>query len=118
VSLRNDTPHNSAVLARDQVEIGLTENRGDSAQDGWAFQVKGIAFGEFKGLQKELSGFDIEKHEGVQWQVFYVVARTALAIGSARRAPRAALPCRSHGDACSRGPSLVQAAINASTLSK
>src|SRR5262245_60485839 len=62
---RNDSPHNSAVLARDQVEIGLAENGGDPTQDGCAFHVKGLAalFGEFKanGLQKELSEFDIEK---------------------------------------------------------
>ncbi len=53
---RSDTPHNSAVLARDQVEIGLAENGGDSTQDGCAFHVKGLEplFAEFKanGLQK------------------------------------------------------------------
>src|SRR5262249_52327867 len=30
---RSDSPHNSAVLARDQVEIGLAENGGDPTQD-------------------------------------------------------------------------------------
>ena len=33
---RSDTPHNSAVLARDQVQIGLVENGGDPTQDGCA----------------------------------------------------------------------------------
>ena len=37
---RNDTPHNSAVLARDQVQIGLAENGGDPTQDGCAFHVR------------------------------------------------------------------------------
>jgi catechol 2,3-dioxygenase-like lactoylglutathione lyase family enzyme len=79
---RSDTPHISAALARDQVEIGLAENGGDSTQDGCAFHVKGIEplFEEFKanGLQKELSAFDIEKHDGVAWKVFYVVAPDGL----------------------------------------
>jgi lactoylglutathione lyase len=79
---RSDTPYNSAVLARDQVEIGLAENGGDSTQDGCAFHVKGIEslLAEFKanGLQKELSEFDNEKRDGVAWKVFYVVAPDGL----------------------------------------
>ena len=79
---RSDTPHHSAVLARDQVQIGLAENGGDSTQDGCAFHVKGLQplFAEFKanGLQKELSGFDTEQHDGVAWKVFYVVAPDGL----------------------------------------
>src|SRR6516225_861806 len=71
---RSVTPHNSAVLARDEVEIGLAENGGDPAQDGCAFHVKGLAelFAEFKanGLQKEMSEFSIEKRDGVAWKVF------------------------------------------------
>jgi hypothetical protein len=54
---RGQTPHNSAVLARDQVQIGLAENGGDPTQDGCAFHVKQLEglFAEFKanGLQKE-----------------------------------------------------------------
>ena len=54
---RGDTPHNAAVLARDQVQIGLAENGGDPTQDGCAFHVKDVEglFAEFKvrGLQKE-----------------------------------------------------------------
>ncbi len=79
---RSDTPHNSAVLARDRVEIGLAENGGDSTQDGCAFHVKGLEplFAEFKanGLQKQLSEFDIEEHDGFAWKVFYVVAPDGL----------------------------------------
>jgi catechol 2,3-dioxygenase-like lactoylglutathione lyase family enzyme len=79
---RNATPHNSAVLARDQVQIGLVENGGDSTQDGCAFHVKNLEelFAEFKanGLQKELSEFDIEQRDGVAWKVFYVVAPDGL----------------------------------------
>jgi len=79
---RSDIPNNSAVLARDQVQIGLAENGGDSTQDGCAFHVKSLEslFAEFKanGLQKEQPGFDIEQHDGVAWKVFYVVAPDGL----------------------------------------
>jgi catechol 2,3-dioxygenase-like lactoylglutathione lyase family enzyme len=82
VMSRSDSPHNSAVLARDQVEIRLAENGGDPSQDGCAFHVTGLAalFAEFKalGLQKELSQFDIEQRGGVAWKVFYVVAPDGL----------------------------------------
>ena len=79
---RSDTPHNSAVLGRDEIEIGLAENGGDPSQDGCAFHVKDLEslFSEFKanGLQKELSEFDTEQHDGVAWKVFYVVAPDGL----------------------------------------
>ena len=79
---RRNAPHNSAVLARDHVQIGLAQNGGDSSQDGCAFHVKGLEslFAEFNanGLHKELSGFDIEQHDGVAWRVFYVVAPDGL----------------------------------------
>ena len=79
---RSDTPHNSAVLARDQVQIGLAENGGDPTQDGCAFHVKNLEalFAEFKanGLQKELSEFSVEMRDGVPWNVFYVVAPDGL----------------------------------------
>jgi len=79
---RSDSPHNSAVLVRDHVRIGLAENGRDSTQDGCAFHVKGLEalFAEFKsnGLQKELSEFSIEQHDGAAWKVFYVVAPDGL----------------------------------------
>ena len=79
---RGDSPHSSALLARDQVQIGLAENGGDPTQDGCAFHVKGLQslFAELKanGLQKELSEFGIERRNGVAWKVFYVVAPDGL----------------------------------------
>ena len=78
---RSETPHKSAVLIRDQVQIGLAENGGDSTQDGCAFHVKGLQplFAEFKanGLQQELSEFDIEQHDGSRGG-FYLVATDGL----------------------------------------
>jgi len=79
---RSDAPHKSAVLARDAIRIGLAENGGDSTQDGCAFHVNDLEslFAEFKanGLHKELSQFDVEQHDGVAWNVFYVVAPDGL----------------------------------------
>jgi len=79
---RSDTPYRSAVLVRDDVRIGLAENGGDSTQDGCAFHVKDLEalFAEFKsnGLDKELSQFDIERHDAVAWKVFYIVAPDGL----------------------------------------
>jgi lactoylglutathione lyase len=79
---RGQTPHNLAVLARDQIQIGLAENGGDPTQDGCAFHVKNLEalFAEFKanGLQKELSEFDTEQRDGTPWKVFFVVAPDGL----------------------------------------
>src|SRR4029453_1441281 len=47
---RSDTPLNSAVLERDEIQIRLAENGGDPTQDGCAFHVKGLKelFAEFR----------------------------------------------------------------------
>ena len=62
---RSDTPERSAMLARDQVRIGLVENGGDPTQDGCAFHVTGLEplFAEFRanGVLKESSEFTIER---------------------------------------------------------
>ena len=73
----------SAVLERDGIRIGLTENGGDPEQDGCAFQVDHVeaAISEFRsnGLQKELSDLKIEsRDDGSSWKVFYVVAPDGL----------------------------------------
>ena len=79
---QTDTPEKSAVLARDQVQMRLVENGGDSSQDGCAFHVREVEslFEEFQrnGLKKERSDFSTEKHDEVSWKVFYVVAPDGL----------------------------------------
>jgi|SRR5918992_2340334 catechol 2,3-dioxygenase-like lactoylglutathione lyase family enzyme len=79
---RSDAPYNSAVLARDQVQIGLAENGGDPTQDGCAFQVEDLESlsAELKanGLRKDLSELKNEQHDGIAWKVFYVVAPDGL----------------------------------------
>jgi catechol 2,3-dioxygenase-like lactoylglutathione lyase family enzyme len=88
---RSDTPHLSAVLTRDQVQIGLAENGGDPTQDGCAFHVHDLEslFAQFKanGFQKELSEFDTEQRDGAAWKVFYVVAPDGLCYLFGERQP-------------------------------
>jgi lactoylglutathione lyase len=89
---RSDTPHKSAVLARDHVQMKLAENGGDPSQDGCAFHVTNLAslFSEFKtnGLQKEISEFDTEQHGESTWKVFYVVAPDGLCYWFGERQPK------------------------------
>ena len=79
---RSDSPHKSAVLGRDGVQIGLAENGGDPTQDGCAFEVTRAdeVFAQFKanGLPKDLPEFEIEQHDDASWKVFYVVAPDGL----------------------------------------
>jgi lactoylglutathione lyase len=78
---KREAPHNAVVLARDQVQIGLAENGGDSSQDGCAFHVQAVEalLAEFNanGLEKA-SSFGTETHGGATWKVFYVVAPDGL----------------------------------------
>jgi catechol 2,3-dioxygenase-like lactoylglutathione lyase family enzyme len=90
VIARNDTPHKSAVLARDEVQMRLAENGGDPAQDGCAFHVRGLPalFAAFQanGLNKEISEFKTEQHGDTAWKVFYVVAPDGLCYWFGERA--------------------------------
>jgi len=91
VASRSATPHEAAVLVRDEVQMRLAENGGDPSQDGCAFHVKDLAslFAEFKanGLQKELSDFSVEQHGDARWRVFYVVAPDGLCYWFGERQP-------------------------------
>lgn len=82
VESRSESPYRSALLGRDGIRIGLAESGGDPTQDGCAFEVESAeaAFGELKanGLDKEISGFDLEHHGNASWKVFYVVAPDGL----------------------------------------
>src|SRR5215471_21203237 len=78
-----DTPHKSAVLERDHVQMALTQSGGDPTQDGCAFDVENLdaLYAEFSsnGLQKK-SGrvFDVERRDDAVFRVFYVVAPDGL----------------------------------------
>jgi len=82
VASRKDAPSKSAVLARDDVQIGLAENGGDPTQEGCFFEVDDVAaaFEELKsnGLQKEEAGFRIDQYGETSYRVFFVVAPDGL----------------------------------------
>ena len=85
---RSDTPHQSAVLRRDGIQIGLAENGGDPAKEGCYFEVDDVeaAFAELKanGLGSEGTGgrmdagFRMDRHGDHIYKVFFVVAPDGL----------------------------------------
>jgi catechol 2,3-dioxygenase-like lactoylglutathione lyase family enzyme len=82
VMARTDSPHKSAVLARDEIQIGLAENGGDPTQEGCFFEVDNAeaAFAELKsnGLQREAADFRIDQYGEKSFKVFFVVAPDGL----------------------------------------
>src|ERR1700704_3750378 len=74
---RNDAPLKSAVLGRDDIQIGLAENGGDPTQEGCFFEVDNVetAFAELKanGLAMK-AGFSTQQHGATSFRVFFVVA--------------------------------------------
>ena len=79
---RSEAPHKSAILGRDQVQIGLAENGGDPEQNGCFVEVDNVenAFADLKsrGLNKEDPGFRVDKYGDTSWRVFFVVAPDGL----------------------------------------
>ena len=79
---RVDSPHKSAVMGRDDIQIGLAENGGDPTQEGCFFEVDDAeaAFAELKsnGLKKEEADFRIDQHGDMSYKVFFVVAPDGL----------------------------------------
>jgi lactoylglutathione lyase len=76
---RKNSPVKSALLGRDNIQIGLAENGGDPTQEGCFFEVDNVeaAFAELKanGLEKNRAdSFSIDKHGDVSYKVFFVVA--------------------------------------------
>jgi lactoylglutathione lyase len=79
---QTDSPRKSAVLVRDVVQIGLSENGGDPTQDGCFFAVDSVAnaFAELKanGLPVDQTDFTFQQYGDVRWKVFFVVAPDGL----------------------------------------
>jgi len=91
VASRNDSPHKSAVLTRDEIKIGLAENGGDPTQDGCFFEVDNAetAFAELKanGFAKEQADFRIDQYGDKKFKVFFVVAPDGLCYCLGERQP-------------------------------
>jgi catechol 2,3-dioxygenase-like lactoylglutathione lyase family enzyme len=79
---RTDAPCRSAVLARDEVQIGLAENGGDPTQDGCFFLVDDVekTFANLKarGLNAESPNYRVDRYGGNSFKVFFVVAPDGL----------------------------------------
>ena len=77
---RQDEPHQSVILARDAIQIGLAENGGDPTQEGCFFEVDNLnaAFEEIKGKAGTESDFRIDKFGDTSYRVFFVVAPDGL----------------------------------------
>ncbi|HLO00147.1 MAG TPA: VOC family protein [Pyrinomonadaceae bacterium] len=79
---QSESPHKSAILARDNIRIGLAENGGDPSQEGCFFEVDNaeLAFAELKsnGFEKEEADFRVDKHGEKSFKVFFVVAPDGL----------------------------------------
>ena len=79
---RNDSPYESAILGRDEIQIGLAENGGDPTQEGCFFGVDNVeaAFAKLKsnGLEKEEADFRIDQHGDSSYKLFFVVAPDGL----------------------------------------
>ena len=77
---QQEHPYKSAILARDQIQIGLAENGGDPTQEGCFFEVDNIetAYEEIKG--KPPSDSDIKSQDlyGKTYRVFFEVAPDGL----------------------------------------
>jgi len=88
---RQNSPYKSAILSRDDIQIGLAENGGDPSQDGCFFEVNNIeeTFAELKenGLEKGISELGFEKHGQSSWKLFYIVASDGLCYCLGERLP-------------------------------
>jgi lactoylglutathione lyase len=91
IASRGETTCKSAVLVRDDIQIGLAENGGDPAQNGCFFEVDDVeaAFAELKmsGLNREDPGFRIDRYGETSWKVFFVIAPDGLCYCLGQRQP-------------------------------
>ena len=79
---QQDAPCKSAILARDDIQIGLAENGGDPTQEGCFFEVDDVevAFKELKdnGLENDDPNYRIDQHGDKSFRIFFVVAPDGL----------------------------------------
>ena len=79
---RQDVPCKSAILARNDIQIGLAENGGDPTQEGCFFEVDDVeaAFNELKnnGLQNDDPNYRIDQHGDKSFRIFFVIAPDGL----------------------------------------
>jgi catechol 2,3-dioxygenase-like lactoylglutathione lyase family enzyme len=88
---RSDTPCKSAVLQRDDVQIGLAENGGDPAQEGCFFEVDDVeaVFAELRsnGIGRDDAGYRVDQYGETSYRLFFVVAPDGLCYCLGQRQP-------------------------------
>lgn len=79
---RQNAPCKSAILARNDIQIGLAENGGDPTQEGCFFEVDDVevAFNELKknGLKNDDPNYRIDQHGDKSFRIFFVIAPDGL----------------------------------------
>lgn len=79
---RQNAPCKSAILARDDIQIGLAENGGDPTQEGCFFEVDDVeaAFNELKnnGLKNDDPDYRTDQHGDKSFRIFFVIAPDGL----------------------------------------
>jgi len=77
---RQDSPVKSAVLARDEIQIGLAENGGDPSQEGCYFEVDNVeaAYKEIKGTKPGEADLKVQTYGSKTSRVFFVIAPDGL----------------------------------------
>jgi catechol 2,3-dioxygenase-like lactoylglutathione lyase family enzyme len=82
IGSRKASPVKSAILQRDAIEIGLSENGGDPEQNGCFFEVENaeVAFAELRanGLERDEAGFRVDQYGEKSFKVFFVTAPDGL----------------------------------------
>ena len=78
---RSETPVRSAILGRDDVQIGLAENGGDPSQEGCFFEVDDVQTAllelQSNGLALD-SDIQLQTHGDTTYRLFFVVAPDGL----------------------------------------
>jgi catechol 2,3-dioxygenase-like lactoylglutathione lyase family enzyme len=87
---RRDVPNRSAVLARDDIQIGLAENGGDPSQEGCFFEVDDVraAFEELRGTAPQESDLEKQSFGSAQYLVVFEVAPDGLCYMMGERCAR------------------------------
>ena len=86
---KSDAPHKRAILARDEIQIGLAENGGDPSQEGCFFEVDDVesALAEIKLTKLNVSEPDMQSINGQTFKAFFVVAPDGLCFMIAQPQP-------------------------------
>ena len=77
---RQEKPYPAAILARDDIRMGLAENGGDPTQEGCFFEVDDVeaAFLEIKGRPASTNDIKLEDAGGTSCRAFFVIAPDGL----------------------------------------